>query len=86
MSEKEEVKVEVKEVTLEVAEETKIKKANKLATEEKKPSRFTKEKLLKAKAFEGQSDIICCVVADGELVTTDEVEKRILEFLKKEVK
>ncbi len=67
-----------KKEEVEVVESAKVEKVS--------TAIYSKDKLMKAKKFESFKDVVSCVVGDDEKVTLAEVEKRVDEFLKKEVK
>ncbi len=67
----------------------KIKKNSKdnfLEKESKELVKYTKEQLVLAKKHQNFRDIIEVVVNKGELVTLEEMETRVNEFLNREVK
>ena len=54
--------------------------------ETKKEAVFSKEQLIKSKAFAQYRDLLTVIVDDGEKVTKHEATKRIEAFLKRKVK
>ncbi len=67
-------------------EEHVIVETNEIQTPKNQKPKYSKGQIVKTKKYEPYKDIINAVIGDGEEVTTDEVETRIDEFLKKEVR
>ncbi len=55
-------------------------------TEAKKEAVFSKERLIKSKAFAQYRDLLTVIVKDNEKITKHEATKRIEAFLKRKVK
>lgn len=62
------------------------KKAAAKTTETKAAPTYTKESLMKAKAFTGKADVLGAVVKDGECLTVEEAQSKIEKFMKGTVK
>lgn len=57
-----------------------------MAKKEKQAPVFAKGDLLRAKRYSDKRDILNALLEDGKTYTLEEVDKMILNFLKKEVK
>lgn len=57
-----------------------------MAKKEKQVPMFAKGDLLRAKRYSDKRDILNALLEDGKTYTLEEVDKMILNFLKKEVK
>lgn len=57
-----------------------------MTKKEKQAPVFTKSDLVRAKRYSDKRDILNALLEDGKTYTLEEVDKMILNFLKKEVK
>ncbi len=54
--------------------------------EQKNVTTYNKEQILKSEKFKDLKDVIQVVVTESETISLNEVEKRVVNFLKREVK